>query len=347
MEFAFSLEVNLLHPFLVRRLVLIAILSLLILPALVLCADTFKLNSGQEVSGELLDASANDAGVQIKVGEGDYKKVAWSEFSQDDLKKFAQKKKLEQLVEPFIEISQEEKLRKTEVNIKPPPRLEKPPRQSLLKALFSSTLGLVVLALVYAANIYAGYEVALFRAQPPMVVAGLSAIPLLGFVAPIIFLSMPTRLKSARETLEPAPEGAVAQAAAAAGAPAPSAGADELNPMQNAAAAHPAGLRLAAEKEAPKSELPATTTFPRGQFTFNRRFFETRFVNFFGVVRRDADKDLVLVIKSARGEYIGQRISRIAANDMHLQVQRGPATEEVMIPFTEIKEVQIKHKDAA
>jgi hypothetical protein len=65
------------------------------------------------------------------------------------------------------------------------------------------------------------------------------------------------------------------------------------------------------------------------------------------VVRRDADKDLVLVIKSARGEYIGQRISRIAANDMHLQVQRGPATEEVMIPFTEIKEVQIKHKDAA
>jgi hypothetical protein len=53
-----------------------------------------------------------------------------------------------------------------------------------------------------------------------------------------------------------------------------------------------------------------------------------------------------LVVKSSRGQFIGQRISRIAANDFHLQVQKGHASEEVMIPFMEIQEVQLKHKDA-
>jgi hypothetical protein len=95
-----------------------------------------------------------------------------------------------------------------------------------------------------------------------------------------------------------------------------------------------------------KPAIPTTVTYQRGQFTFNRRFIETKFPGFFGVVRRDADRDMVLVIKSSRGEYFGQRISRIAANDLHLQVQRGHASEEVMIPFVEIKEIRLQHKDA-
>jgi len=40
------------------------------------------------------------------------------------------------------------------------------------------------------------------------------------------------------------------------------------------------------------------------------------------------------------------RITRIAANELHLQVQKGHASEEVMIPFIEIQEVRLKHKDA-
>jgi hypothetical protein len=95
-----------------------------------------------------------------------------------------------------------------------------------------------------------------------------------------------------------------------------------------------------------KSSIPPATTFQRGQFTFNRRFFETKFPGFFGVVRRDADKDMILIIKSARGEYHGERISRIASNDLHLEVRKGDASSEVMVPFQEIKEIQLKHKDA-
>jgi hypothetical protein len=47
-----------------------------------------------------------------------------------------------------------------------------------------------------------------------------------------------------------------------------------------------------------------------------------------------------------RGEYVATRISRIAANDMHLDVHKGGASQEVQIPFVEIQEIQLKHQDA-
>jgi hypothetical protein len=329
----------------VRRFCLIAALAVCGLLAAAAYAETFKLANGDTLTGELLTGSETDAGVQIKVGEGKYERVPWGNFSQEDLKKFAKIPKLEPLVEAFIEITQEEKIKKTEVTIKQPPRLERPEAHSLLGALFSSGLGLFVLLLLYAANIYAAYEVSIFRARPTGLVCGVSAaLPLIG---PIIFLSMPTKLAPVEETWE-----TVAAAAAEKAAP------DTVNPMALEGAEHPTGLKLAgtglaedakagqAEGGEAKPSLPPTTTYQRGQFTFNRRFLETKFPGFFGVIRRDADRDMVLVIKSARGEYVGQRISRIAANDLHLQIQRGHATEEVMIPFVEIQEIKLKHKDA-
>ena len=300
-------------------------------------ADTFKLTTGETVNGEVLAASANDQGVQIKIGEGQYQKVPWASFSQDDLKALAKNQRMQPFVEPFIEPNPEEKIKRTEVDIKQPPHLERPQRQSLVGAMLSSSVGVFTLLLVYGATIYAGYEVAIFRARPPMIVAGLSAIPGLGILAPIIVLSMPTRLK-ASAAAEETPQAAVAPVAAA--------GEEEVNPMHADGAAHPSGLKLHHEAEEAKSTRPETVTYQRGQFTFNRRFFETKFPGFFGVVRREAEKDLVLVIKSSRGEFLGQRISRIAAGDLHLQVQKGHVTEEVLIPFQEIQEIRLKHKDA-
>ncbi|MEI6566334.1 MAG: hypothetical protein WCR20_06650, partial [Verrucomicrobiota bacterium] len=95
-------------------------------------SEIYKLANGDSVTGELLVSSANDNGVQVKVGDGDYKKLDWSQFSQDDLKKFRENKKLEPLVESFIEITRDEKIKRTEVDPVQPPRLELPPRQSLI-----------------------------------------------------------------------------------------------------------------------------------------------------------------------------------------------------------------------
>jgi len=299
-------------------------------------ADTFKLVTGDSITGELLAGSANDQGIQVKVGEGDYQRVPWANFSQEDLKKFRQTKKLEPLVEPFIEITQEDKIAKTEVAIKPPPRLERPPPQSLFGAMFSSGVGLFILLMLYAGNIYAAYEVAIFRAQPPALVCGIAAVA--PIAAQIIFLSMPTRMQPAAAAWDAPPEAAPAATVAAADI--------AVNPMQAEGVEHPSGLHLAhTEPEAAAPSLPAPTIFQRGQYTFNRRFLETKFAGFFPVVRRDAEKDMVLLIKAARGQYIAERISRIAANDMHLQVRRGHATEEVMVPFQEIQEIRLQHKD--
>ncbi len=325
----------------VYRIFLISVLVVTGLAPLATLADTYKLTSGREISGEVLPSSANDLGITIKTGDEQYQQVSWASFSQEALKELAKNKKLDPFVSPFIEVTQAERIKRTEVHIKPPPRLERPAAQSLLGALFSSGIGLFVLFVLYVAAIYAGFEVAIFRARPPLLVAGLSAIPFLGVLAPIVFLSLPTRTKPAEAPIEEAPMPAAEVSDNAVPAT------NDDNPMHASGAQHPSALRLAHSTAAETSAAPPPTqTFQRGQFTFNRRFFETKFTGFFGVVRRDADKDMLLVIKSARGEYPGQRITRIAPNDLHLQILRGGVTEEVMIPFQEIREIQLKHKDA-
>lgn len=295
-------------------------------------ADTFQLAEGRTLTGDIVAGSANDAGLQFRLADGSYERVAWTSFSQEDLKKFAQDKKLASFVEPFIEVSQEERLKRTEVKLNDVPRLERPPSHSLLGAMFSSSVGAFVLLLLYAANIYAAYEISIFRARPFALVCGVSAVlPLIG---PILFLSLqpPVKPREEGEVLADEP----AQTFSVPTAPGESTTAED----------HPGGLRIAhAAADAPGGEKFKGQVFQRGAFTFNRRFFETRFPGFFGVVRREAEKDLVLRIKSARGEYTCQRVTRIAANDVHVQVQKGQGSEEIMIPFSEIQEIQLKHKD--
>jgi hypothetical protein len=140
-----------------RRFCLITALFVFCLLITGASAETYKLTTGVSLDGEVLPSSATDAGVQIKVGDGQYEKVPWTSFSQEDLKKFAQNKKMDPFVEPFIEVSQQEKLQKTEVNIKQPPRINRPAPQSLLGALMSSGLGLFIVCF-YAANIFAAYD---------------------------------------------------------------------------------------------------------------------------------------------------------------------------------------------
>ena len=45
-------------------------------------ADTFKLTTGETLNGEVLPTTANDQGVQIKVGDGQYQRLPWANFSQ-------------------------------------------------------------------------------------------------------------------------------------------------------------------------------------------------------------------------------------------------------------------------
>ncbi len=295
-------------------------------------AITLEMTDGSKVSGEIILAKPD--GLQIRVEGNKYEKLEWSKFSQATLAELKKDNKLAQYAEPYIEIPLDEKIKKTEVAIKEVPRLERPPKGSILGAMFSSSVGIVCLLLIYGANIYAGYEVATVRAYPPAMVCGIAAVvPIIG---PVIFLCLPTKMPPSEDELAE-----LEQAQAAPG---------ETYSASYGGAATPHTSSSETESQgAPKphsAAVPQTQSFKRGQFTFNRRFIETKFAGFFGMVRKDAEKDLLLIVKSARGEFVVTRISDIGATDMKVDVHSGDASHQTMIPFVEILEMQIKHKDA-
>ena len=151
-------------------------------------ADTFSLADGTLLTGDIVRSS--DTGLTLRLQDDVYTNVLWTKFSQDALKQLSADPKIKPLVEPFIEIPASERPPKPEIKVQDVTRLELPPKQSLIGALFSSSVGLVALLLIYAANIYAGFEAAIFRSRPIGLGMGVAAVlPVFG---PIILLSLPT-----------------------------------------------------------------------------------------------------------------------------------------------------------
>ena len=286
-------------------------------------ADTYQLSDGTSVSGDII--LFNESGITLRTPTDSYTNVVWPLFSQDALKQLSQNPKIKPLAGPFIETPARPK--NTAVSVQEVSRLKLPPQQPLLVALLSSSVGFVVLLLIYAGNVYAAYEIALMRARPIVLVMGVAAVlPVLG---PVVFLSLPMRRETA--TAEGQTEGGT-----------PSFTVPGMAPVAGGATT---GVRVSPAVGA-KAAPPEAQVFQRGQFMFNRRFFETKFSGFFSTIRRPAERDLVLVIKTVRAQLIVQRITRIATNEAYFEVVQGAARQEMMVPFADIQEIQIKHKDA-
>lgn len=314
-------------------------------------ADTFKLNNGNTISGDIISFDAN--GAIIRQADGTYtERTPWSDFSQANLQELVKNPKMQEFVEPFVEPPPRARAKPAAIEIKDWPHLQRAPAGGILGALFSSGVGILAVLLVYAANIYAGMEIAIFRNRPTAMVAGLAAIPFVGVFSNIAFLALPPPVGAAEPEVETAPPPAGKTETAGLILPRVELVENPLAPSPSesgggeAAAAAPTGLRLAHETDAAAAgPVPESQVFQRGAFTFNRRFFETKFPGFFGVVRRESEKNMVLEIKSLRGSFVAQRISRISSNELHVDVHKGHASEEVTIPFSEIQEVKLKHKD--
>jgi hypothetical protein len=219
--------------------------------------------------------------------------------------------------------------KKPAIEIKPKSikRMERPDPNAGLGALFSPAITVVLCLVLWAGNIYAGFEIGIFRNYHPILVAGISAVaPVLG---PVLFLCLPTRIQKTPDEL------AAESMAQHAGE----------HPPQTLAL--PGGHHEGEPgPEAAPEPASRVTTYQRGQTTFNRRFFETKFAGFLKMVPGDAERDMVIHIRSARGEHSGSRLTRILQNEIHLQVTKGDATADVIIPFSEIYEVQVKPKNA-
>jgi hypothetical protein len=105
-------------------------------------------------------------------------RYSWSKFSQDALKELAQDPKAKDFAEPFIEIPPEARPRPQPkpVVLKDVTRVELPAGRTRFFSSFTAPMGLLILAVLYTANLLAAYEIARFRNRPVAVVCGLAAL---------------------------------------------------------------------------------------------------------------------------------------------------------------------------
>ena len=290
--------------------------------------QSYPLASGEVVTGEPIHF--NVQGAVLKRPDGSFSpRIAWTNFTEAALKQLGANSKAKPFVDQFLEPEDEGPAEAAQqLRTRPVPRLERPDFKAGLGALFASPLSITLLLLFWAANIYSAYEIAIFRNYPWPLVCGIAAVaPVLG---PVIFLCLPTYIPGAEhaEELEPV-----------------EAHAGHEVPLAEHAAAAPASTS-AYKVAAPAHSGPEPIIYKRGQITFNRRFFETKLANFMKMMPSDAEKDLVVEVKSSRGDHVGPRLARVLPNELYLQVKKGDASHEVAIPYNEISEVIVKHKDA-
>jgi hypothetical protein len=314
-------------------------------------ADTYTLTDGSQVSGDPVSPYKDD-GVVFKTGDSFSDRVGWDKFTQESIRKLKDAAKTpadRDMVDPLIETTAEDIAKKKEIAVKPVEMPERAAHPAVNAGIFASPVGWFLMLVIYGATIFAAFEVAVYRNHPRGLVCGLAAIPFFGLLSPILFLAIspksaaeePVVVKTDTQT-QPIPT------AQPVGALRKRVG--ESAPTTAAALSVSSGNPTPETAEQPVSaavELPAPIVYARGEFSFNRRFFETKLAPFFRLVPSPSDTDLRVHLKSARGEFVGRRIVKITPSELYLQVGNEGATADEMIPFTDIFEVQVRHKDLA
>jgi len=278
-------------------------------------AETLTLSDGAAVSGDVL--KVDDNGMMLRMPGDVYTNLPWARFSQDSLKQLAANPKIRPLVEPFIEPDVAKHAAKADIKINAVNRLQRPENPSLFGGLTHSPLGLVLLLVVYLANLYAAFEISIVRARPAAQVIALSAVvPIIG---PAIFLAMPMKVEEEAMTDENA-------------APVP-------GPVFKAGKEEVQIVDASWKQEEKKSNAQV---FARGKFTFNKRFVETKFGGFIGEPKGDALK-FTMSVKCGQGEYTVHRIAQVGATDVAFEtVDHG----QVTVPLPDIQEIKLNPKPA-
>lgn len=279
---------------------------------------TINLTDGTALTGDIL--KFDDNGVFLRATGDFYTNLPWARFSQATLKQLSANPKIRVLAEPFIEPDISQRPAKPEIQINPVKRMERPASPSIFGGLVKSSVGWFLLLVIYFANLYAAYEVAVVRARAPFQVMGLSA--LLPIIGPAIFLFLPM---PAEKPAEPAP------GADAPGAPSAVPGAKPQDEIKIVDASW--------KQEEKKIE---SMVFSRGKFTFNKRFVETKFAAFIGEPVGDGLK-FTMHLKSGQGEFTVERIAQVGAADALFETkERG----QITVTFADIQEIKLVPKPA-
>jgi hypothetical protein len=296
----------------VRKFIFLFSLALVVAFGAV-AAETLTLTDGGTLSGEMI--KSDDNGLMLRLPDETYAttNVAWSHLSQESLKQLAANPKLKTYAEPFIEPDASQRPAKAEIKVNEVTRLERPAKPSLFGGLFGSPVGLFIFLVLYAANLYAGYEVAIIRARPAIQVIGLSAV--LPVIGPVIFLAMPMKVEAPPES---EPVYAPAGTATAAGQRTH----EEIQIVE-------ASWRQ--EEKKPEPQI-----FARGKFTFNKRFMETKFAGYIGAPKGEALK-FTMELKTSQAQHAVEHILQVAATEVILETKRG----QVTVPLADIQEIKL------
>ena len=285
--------------------------------ALTARADTYSLADGGSVAGDIV--KSDDSGVMIHTPEEVYTNVPWARFSQDALKQFSNNAKYKAFAEPFIMPTEAERPPKPEIQVNAVVRPERPANPSIFGGLFKSGLGLFILLLVYGANLFAAYEIAIVKARAAAQVMGLAAV--LPIVGPVIFLIMPMYVEP------PPPEEAPTDA--------PAARVPGQKPQEQIQIGE-ASWKPQEEKE----KKPEAQVYSRGKFTFNKRFLETRFAAFIGGAGGEQAKKFSMEVKTMKDVLAVEHIAQIGAAEVIFETPRG----QVTVAMADIQEIKLNPK---
>ena len=271
-------------------------------------AETLRLTEGGALAGDIV--KFDDNGLFLRLGGEAYTNVSWGRFSQATLKQLAQNPKIRPFVDVFIEPTAAQRPAAAEIKINPVARLERPAEPALFGGLVKSPVGLVVLLVLYLANLFAAYEISIVRGRPVLQVVGLAAV--LPVIGPIIFLALPI-------PKEPVPAAMV-----------------ETELDGGEPVAPPEAINLVDASWQHEEKPAETQVFTRGKFTFNKRFLETKFADYIGTLKGDALK-FAMTVKTPQAELAAERIAQVGATEVILETPHG----QVAVLFTDIQELKL------
>ena len=337
-------------------------------------AADYKLKDGTTLSGEAI--GPNEKSVIIKAPDGKLlPRTPWANFSQEALKEFAKNPKIRAFVELLIEepvagaagAGSEPEVPEVPLPKRPPAKFmevqakpQLPESPGLFAGMFTTGVGWLGLVAMYAATIFAGYEVAHYRRRPQGLVMGLAAIPFLGVASPIAFLVMPpvrteeekkpTAVEqAAKQNQEAAKEEAKPKGMALGKAkPATARPVATAKPVAHAAAPAAAPAPVA-PAPAPAPAAPAGLTpavFRRGETNINKRFIETKFAGFFKLVPGPAERDMWLVWVCPRGEFWSKRVVSINQTEVVVNCpQENGGSMDETLQIVEIQEIHLRPQE--
>jgi hypothetical protein len=285
-----------------------------------LAAIEVKLIDGTTLSGEIITADKDVFVIRLE-GGGYSPRTDWGKLTDESLLALSKHPKAGKFVEPYVTMPTAEDVRRERKPTKAvePQRVTNPQVTKGVVTAILSPGGLFFLGLMYAANIFFGFEVARYRWRSPAMVCGLSAV--LPVIGPLIFLAMP-------KWAPPEEVNATQEAMAATTLTVADSGPSLVQQM---------GLRTGGGGIQSNSDLPRS--FNKGEFTFNRRFFETQFGMFLASAQPGEGDGLAMDFTTTNGQFSGNKINRMNASEVIIRRLDG---EEVPVDYATIQQVTLR-----